>query len=323
MLSDLLFPIQKDLEKVNELIDRECQSVHSGLLRDLLAHVFAVRGKMLRPALVLCSSNLHHSRLEEKSILVATGIEILHTASLIHDDIIDHGVLRRGQQTVNQRWGIAEATLLGDWLLAKAFELITRSGNLQIIQEMPLLTSELTEGQFLEMELAQSGQSSEADYLRMIDLKTASVFRYACSFGVHLSTGGDQAAGNLREFGTHFGVLFQILDDLIDILSLTVEAGKSTSMDLLNGMKTLPILRGLKLEKRFPDPLLSRAIQDQDPKFFRNSLPNYLEELGVVEECKTLARDHASKASSFLLKAPASKYRDILSQLQTFTLGQV
>ncbi len=324
MLTDLLSPVSKDLEQVNTLIDQECQSVHSSLLRDLLVHVFSVRGKMLRPALVLCSSRLYDPESKPESILVAAGIEILHTASLIHDDIIDQGAMRRGQETVNKRWGIPEATLAGDWLLAKSFELMTRSGNLSIIQEMPQLTGELTEGQFLEMELAQAQQGSQAAYLKMIDLKTASVFRYGCSFGVHLSAHASQnVVEDLKQFGTYFGAVFQILDDLIDILTQSDEAGKSTSMDLQNGMRTLPVLKALEIEKRSSSQLLSQAIEEDDREFLTLGLAAYLAELGVVDECKTIACDYARKATSFLDQAPPSKFRDVLSQLQDFTLAQV
>jgi octaprenyl-diphosphate synthase len=322
MLKTILEPLKADLDRVNECIERECHCAHSELLKSLLKHTFSVRGKLLRPAIALCSAHITGGCSDDRPILIAAGLEILHTASLVHDDIIDNGSYRRGQTTVNEAWGVGEATLLGDWLLAKSFDLMVRTEHPGIIHGMTVLTEELTEGQFLEMELS-SKRPSERDYLKMIDLKTSSLFRRACSFGAMLATKDPLIHNQLLGFGSSFGLYFQIIDDLLDVLKAPQEILKSSQLDIKNGLKTLPILKGLEIELRLNKTILHNALENGVDTSFLKSLPDYLNELGVVQMCLKEAARHRDRCTQYLDNFPSSRYKILLLSLLDLIQDQI
>ena len=322
MLDTILEPLKADLDKVNECIEQECHCTHSELLKSLLEHTFSVRGKLLRPAIALCSAHINGECSDERPILIAAGLEILHTASLVHDDIIDNGSFRRGQTTVNEAWGIGAATLLGDWLLAKSFDLMVRTEHPGIIHGMTVLTEELTEGQFLEMELS-SQRPSEKEYFKMIDLKTSSIFRRACSFGALLATSDPLIHEQLLGFGSSFGLYFQIIDDLLDVLKEPQEIHKSSQLDIQNGLKTLPILKGLEIELKLNRTHLQDALKNGFEASFLKSLPDYLKELGAVESCLKEAALHRDRCTQFLESFPSSRYKVLLLSLLDLIQTQI
>jgi|GEM_PF-854892 len=311
---------------LNALIDKECQASTSPLLKELLSHTFKVRGKMLRPLFTFSlAQTLGLDSKSENVLNVAAGLEILHTASLVHDDIIDNGEIRRGQATVNKKWGIGEATLLGDWLLAKSFELMTRTRNFELIHAMTLLTSELTEGQFLENESNQNQEYPEEVYLQMIDLKTSSMFRWAGGFVSYLKAGASdqKLTEQMKHLGTSFGAAFQVVDDLIDLLQKEEEAQKTTQLDLLNGTKTLPVLRALKLERETGKSTLSLCLNSRDFGSLNMGLEAYLREMGVLESCFNLANNYIQDCKNILSEFPDSVGRSTLLSLCELTLSQV
>lgn len=320
-LNLVIEPVNKYLEQVTALITQECRTVNSDYLQELLEYIFQMHGKLLRPALVFSTAAISNNEPDQQAIWIAAGLEILHTASLVHDDIIDGGTLRRGQRTIHTQFGVGEATLLGDWLLAKSFELMTRTENSKIIHGMTMLTSELTEGQFLEMEAQRGRPYDESNYMRMIDLKTASIFRYACQFACLCVPDIRHKANQMLSFGTNFGIMFQIIDDLIDLYQKDEKALKSTGVDLLNGLITLPIFRALDFEKNKSIKPLHEALTNRNLDFIQHELPNYLKTSGVVRDCLTVAQKYADCSLEYL--QGSSKGEQILTQLVEFTMDQV
>ena len=319
-LNEITKPISKDLAKVNAIIDEECHSVNSIYLQELLRYTFRVRGKLLRPTLAISTSRISTQNCPQEVLWIAAGLEVLHTASLVHDDIIDQGLVRRGQATIHKEYGIAEATLLGDWLLAKSFELMTRVGNPVISHEMTILTSELTEGQFLEMEASRGKNYDQSSYMRMIDLKTASIFRYACKFACLSTPGLQNEALEMHEFGTNFGIMFQIIDDLIDLFQEDEEALKSTGRDLLNGLTTLPIFMALQVEESDLQRPLLNALRNKDMEYIQNQLPRTLVSTGVYDKCVKIATEYGAKSLDYLPTQESGGR--ILKELVNFTLNQ-
>ena len=321
-LQNIFLPIQQDLELVNLKISKECQNVHSHLLEELLAHTFSVRGKLLRPAITICAAALSGGTRDERAILIASGLEILHTASLVHDDIIDGGTIRRGKPTINHAWGLGEATLLGDWLLAKAFDLMVQTSVMEIIHGMTLLTEELTEGQFLEMEISRR-EGSEPEYFKMIDLKTSSIFRSACTFGGLLASKDKTSLKKLADFGTFFGLYFQIVDDLLDVLKEPEETLKTSGVDLGNGLKTLPILRGLHLESLVGNEHLKRLLHSANESDHRFDLGDYLMRVGAIKSCLETAKHYREKCDQILISFPDSAHKTLLQSLLQLIENQV
>lgn len=321
-LKNIFLPIQRDLDLVNVKISAECQNVHSALLKELLEHTFSVRGKLLRPAITICAASLSAGSIDNRSILIASGLEILHTASLVHDDIIDGGTIRRGMPTINHAWGLGEATLLGDWLLAKAFDLMVQTSEIEIIHGMTLLTEELTEGQFLEMEISRR-EGSEAQYFKMIDLKTSSIFRSACLFGGLLGSKDNEILKRLADFGTFFGLYFQIIDDLLDVLKNPEETLKTSGIDLSNGLKTLPILRGLALERDKGEESLKKILAGAKHVVPEFDLRKYLMEFGAIDSCLKTARLYKNKCEEILTFFPHSDHKKLLGSLLELIENQV
>ena len=319
-LNEITKTISKDLAKVNAIIDEECHSVNSTYLQELLKYTFRVRGKLLRPTLAISTSGIGGHSCPQEVLWIAAGLEVLHTASLVHDDIIDQGLVRRGQATIHKEYGIGEATLLGDWLLAKSFELMTRVGNPIISHEMTILTSELTEGQFLEMEASRGKYYDQSSYMRMIDLKTASIFRYACKFACLSTPGLQNQAIQMNKFGTNFGIMFQIIDDLIDLFQKDQEALKSTGRDLLNGLTTLPIFMALQIEENQVEKPLRNALEKKDIKYIQNQLPRTLINTGVYDQCVQVASEYGFKSLDYLPTQESGGR--ILEKLVKFTLSQ-
>tara|TARA_Y100000589_G_scaffold278655_1_gene274219 strand:+ start:448 stop:1443 length:996 start_codon:yes stop_codon:yes gene_type:complete len=319
-LKKIIQPIFTSLCEVNDIIDKECSSVNSKYLQELLSYTFRVRGKLLRPTLAISTAGIGRQRCTQEVLWIAAGLEILHTASLVHDDIIDKGLIRRGQATVHTKYGIGEATLLGDWLLAKSFELMTRVGNPVISHEMTILTSELTEGQFLEMEASSGRYYDESSYMRMIDLKTASIFRYACKFACLSTPGLEDKAEQMHQFGTNFGIMFQIIDDLIDLFQKDQEALKTTGRDLLNGLTTLPIFIALRNEENQVNKPLKDALKQKNMEYIQNELPKNLIQSGVFKQCINVAEQYATKSLNCLPREEVGGR--ILEELVQFTLSQ-
>ncbi len=316
-MSQLSSGFESEIAQSVSLIQAECSSVNSLYLKDLLNYVFSVQGKMMRPLMTYAAAHLRPNPNRESALLIATGLEVLHTASLVHDDIMDQGQTRRGLVTINVRNGIGPATLLGDWLLAKSFELITRVGDKRVIHGITVLTSELTEGQFLELEMASQKEVTESEYLKMIALKTGSIFRYCCRFGSYCNPNAlAEDADHLDLFGQHFGLMFQIIDDLIDIFQSEQEAGKTTGVDLQNHLRTLPLILGLKREGK--QGLLSRIASGEIPS--RDHLRRHLMDLGVIQECLTRASDSGHRALEILASFDQGRARKILEQMVEMTL---
>jgi octaprenyl-diphosphate synthase len=323
-MQNIFNSLQKDLNKVIKIMDSELKGSENSFLSALLSHLNQSRGKLLRPSLAICSARLRGEPASNFYLHIAAALEILHTASLVHDDIIDRAELRRGVPSICHRYGNGEAVLLGDWLLAKSFTMITAIENINILKDSSQLFSELTEGQFMEMNFKNQKSVTENDYLRMIDLKTSSVFRWACSGAVHCNPDfSAEDAGKLKIFGSCFGALFQITDDIIDIKSNRENAGKNTGYDLKNGLITLPVIKGLQIEKDRGENHLKKAIETRNEDFFQTKLADYLEENGALTACRQKSLELRNQAFESLSGFPDSPQKETLKNCTDFALNQI
>jgi len=238
LLEAALAPIQQDLAVVSERL----LSQLSDPLSRRVAYLITAGGKRLRPALVLLAGRCGKSPSREALIDTATAVELIHTATLIHDDIIDQSQLRRQQPTFHHRWGTERAVLTGDYLYATAFTLLTQLRTPFVMRVMADVCQQLSQGELLEVEARFRVDVTEAEYLQIIRQKTASLISGCCQCGAFLGGCSPEAVERLAAFGVNYGLAFQIIDDCLDLTGDPRQLGKSIHADLDKGAMSLPII---------------------------------------------------------------------------------
>ena len=238
LLSQIQAPLEKELEQIQIRID---SLLYSDLesINEVIVHLFSKSGKMIRPTLLLLSADRKRAT-HNDLISCGAAIEVIHTASLVHDDSIDKSDYRRGIQTLNSKWDHKTSVIIGDYLLAQAFEEITRLDNIEIIRELSAACLSLARGEMRQMAMDGDLRVTEGDYFDFIREKTGSLFGAACAVASLLGQGADRSL--FREFGMLFGMIFQITDDLLDYIGSSGEIGKPTGMDIRERKMTLPLI---------------------------------------------------------------------------------
>ena len=244
---DTLRQIRTGLEEALRAYDRkftDSLSAEQDLLNDVLRYISAKRGKQLRPILVLEAARLCNC-ITDKTISTAVALELLHTASLVHDDVVDDSPTRRGQEAVHAHWSNKVAVLAGDYMLAKVIGLIAEVRNTKILGIISDLGRSLSSGEILQLHKNQSMWIDEAQYIRIIEQKTARLFAACCEAGAESAAGSQRQVSALREFGNQLGLCFQIKDDVLDY-SDSEDLGKPTMNDIRDGKATLPLIISLQ-----------------------------------------------------------------------------
>ncbi len=220
-LTDLIRP---DLERVNALILERMQSPVS-LIPQLAGHIIAAGGKRLRPMLTLAASRMCGYR-GDRHFALAAAVEFIHTATLLHDDVVDASDLRRGLATANAVWGNKPSVLVGDFLFSRAFQLMVEDGSLKVLEILSRASAVIAEGEVLQLITSNDIGTTEEDYLRVIDAKTAELFAAASRIGGVLGERSDTEERALEAYGRNLGVAFQLIDDVLDYAAHEVELGK-------------------------------------------------------------------------------------------------
>ena len=304
----------EDMRRIeNLLMSTAAASVHP-LVSESSTHLIKAGGKRLRPALVaICSRAGEPGR--RATLQAAAGIELIHLASLYHDDVIDETETRRGVPTAHSKWGVEVAVLAGDFLFATGCALGAQAGG-----EVPLLIAaalaEVCEGQIVETESVGDPRRSVAEYFETIKRKTAALFRASCELGV-VTSGADEAVRpHLARFGEKLGIAFQLVDDLLDLFGDPEVTGKAPGTDLREGVFTLPVL--LATER---DPQLIAALQEHERSL--DTVMPVLHSTGAVDESLAIARRYAEEARAELAAVPSGEWRDALEAIVRGILDQV
>src|SRR5271169_4250783 len=275
--------LKSDLERVNRLI---VQRMHSpvGLIPQLAGHIVAGGGKRLRPMLTLGCARLCGYR-GGRHIALAAAVEFIHTATLLHDDVVDASDLRRGRDTANAVWGNKPAVLVGDFLFSRSFELMVADGSLRILEILSRASAVIAEGEVMQLMTTGNTATTEADYLAVIQSKTAELFAAASRIGAVLAGRSTDEEEALDHFGRSLGTAFQLIDDMLDFSARQSELGKSVGDDFRDGKITLPILiafaRGDAEERAF----WRRTLEEgrQEPGDFERAI-RLLERRGALDE---------------------------------------
>lgn len=242
-----------DMAEVNETILDRMQSPVS-LIPELAGHLISSGGKRLRPMLTLASAKLIGYE-GKRHIGLATAVEFIHTATLLHDDVVDESTLRRGKKTANLIWGNQPTVLVGDFLFSRAFELMVGSDSLRVLKILSHASSVITEGEVLQLTTANDLTTTEEKYLEVISAKTAVLFAAACEVSGVIADKGEDVISALEAYGRYLGIAFQLIDDALDYSSLQATMGKNVGDDFREGKITLPVIlayrRGSEEEREF------------------------------------------------------------------------
>jgi octaprenyl-diphosphate synthase len=310
-----------DLAAVESEIRREIASP-VGLIQEMGAYIAGAGGKRLRPILLLLAARLsgYHG---PRAVRLACGVELLHTATLIHDDVVDEAPLRRGQPSANAQWGDDASVLVGDHLYSKSFALLVRDNDRAIMETLARATVSMTEAEVYQLQLKRSGLTSEADYVRIITQKTASFMSACCRIGALLGEVPSEQLEALTRYGLDIGVAFQMSDDSLDFVADERRLGKAIAADLREGKRTLPLITMLQRVReadaeRVRAMLRRRALAPAEIDEIRRLV---LEHDGVeyaLERAHAYARDAKRDLEAF----PPSEERELLTLVADFVVDR-
>ena len=304
-------PVQDRLQDVGESLTGMAAD-RFPYLSTLLDHIFATPGKRVRPALTLLASNFHDHD-ERITHAMATAVELLHIATLIHDDTVDDSDLRRGRATVSNLWGGNAAVLVGDYLFAASATFVCDTVDVRVIKRFAETIMKLSAGELQEMSVSFSPDQSMETYLERIYNKTASLFTTAGESGALLSGASDANVMALKDYSCNLGMAFQIVDDILDFDGTEEEFGKPVGNDLLHGIITLPTLLAMR---RHPNStLISDFFRNREDTGLLQEAISFIRDGSIIEEAYQVAKEYSSKSSEALSTIPANPSRDALEEL--------
>ena len=318
----ILSVIANELQQVEIEFERQARS-NVQVIDYLGEYLRASGGKRVRPALTILSNySVGGDGARYNSIRMATVMEFLHTATLVHDDIIDHADTRRNRPTVNALYGNETAVLMGDWLYMSAFETSLAERSLPILDILTRVTRKMTEGELLQLTLLGKSEITEEQYLDVLNRKTAYLFSASCEIGGILGGAENSQQVALREYGLNLGTAFQLVDDLLDFTSSEEVLGKAAGADLLGGKVTLPLIYLMESEPSMREAIRGILRTRDYTEFSRLDLINALASSGSLDRARALADAYAEGARSALECLPDSPYRQSLQALPTYVLDR-
>jgi len=306
-----------ELQAVNRLILERMQSPVA-LIPQLAGHIIAAGGKRLRPMLTLASARLCGYE-GERQIALAACVEFIHTATLLHDDVVDQSDLRRGLSTANALWGNQPSVLVGDFLFSRAFQLMVADGSLKVLKILSDASAIIAEGEVHQLLTANDTSTTEDDYLQVIGAKTAALFAAACRIGAVVADRPEIEEAALETYGRNFGIAFQLVDDVLDFSARQIELGKTVGDDFREGKITLPVIlayrRGDATEQAFWRRCLEEVDQRDDDLDHAIALLNRHQ---ALDEAMARARAYGTEARHALDVFPPSPMRQVLTDLIDF-----
>ena len=317
-LKTLLAPIAGDMKRVDAII-RERLASEVALINQIGAHIVSAGGKRMRPALVLLSARALGCRDESAPAQLAAVIEFIHTATLLHDDVVDHADRRRGQKTANAVWGNPGAVLSGDFLYSRSFQMMVDVDRMAVMRLMADTTNAIAEGEVLQLMNAGDPEVTEARYLRVIELKTARLFQAAAQLGAIVAEAGEAVQQQMARYGHELGMAFQIEDDLLDYKASPEESGKNLGTDLAEGKPTLPLIHALKHGSKAQAGMIREALREGRIDRLAEVLAA-VESTGGLAYSSALAARHADAAISALGDFPDSPFKDALTGVARFAV---
>ncbi len=301
--------VREELEAVNELIVKNLAS-DVGLVENIGHYIVEAGGKRLRPTLALLAAQAAGYKGEDH-IRFAAVVEFIHTATLLHDDVVDLSALRRGRPTANAEFGNASSVLVGDFLYSRAFQLMVAMGDMGIMEDMANTTNQIAAGEVLQLVRAGDPETSEANYLDVIRRKTAILFASACYGGGLLSQAPVALADQLRDYGMNVGIAFQVIDDVLDYEGDPAVMGKNVGDDLNEGKPTLPLIHTLQQGNAAEKEIVTHAIREKTAEHI-DQVVAAVHRNGSLDYARGLASDYQQSALASLQDLPDSDAKNAL-----------
>lgn len=308
-----------DMAAVNQLIHSRLSS-EVALINQMGHYIVNSGGKRLRPLLVLLSARAVDYQ-GTQHVDLAAIIEFIHTATLLHDDVVDASEMRRGKETANAVWGNEASVLVGDFLYSRAFQMMVEVGDMRVMEIMSTATNVIAEGEVLQLLNCGDASTTEARYLEVIHFKTAKLFEAACQLGAVIS-GSDAATEKaMADYGMYIGTAFQLIDDVLDYSATSEEMGKNIGDDLAEGKPTLPLIYAM----RKGSPAEAAVIRDAIENGGRDNIDAVIETIhsnGALTYTADAARIEAEKAADAIKGLPSSPYRDAMLTLAEYSINR-
>ncbi len=318
-LSEIRGPVAADLRAVDALILRRLQS-DVALINQIGHYIVNSGGKRLRPLGVLLSARAC-GYVGDRHIDLAAVIEFIHTATLLHDDVVDGSDQRRHRNTANAVWGNAASVLVGDFLYSRSFEMMVDVGSMRVMDILSHATSRISEGEVLQLLNCNDADTTEARYLEVIERKTATLFQAGTRIGAVLAAAPPDIETALADYGRHLGVAFQLVDDALDYRAKGEELGKNLGDDLAEGKPTLPVIRALAVGTPEQRALLREAIEKGGRERIAE-VAAIIDSTGGIEYTISLARRHAASAKQAVALLPESAQRASLEMMVDFAVAR-
>ena len=321
-------PTPIDFDSIKNLTIFESKAIDQLIVNELSSDVVLINqmghyivgngGKRLRPMLLLLAAKALGG-VDSKHLIMAAVIEFIHTATLLHDDVVDESDLRRGKESANAVWGNAASVLVGDYLYSRAFEMMVRTGNMRVMEILSKTTTAIAEGEVLQLLNCNNPETTEAKYLEVIARKTAILFSAATRLSAVIAGSSLETEENLARYGQHLGIAFQLIDDALDYTATTEELGKNLGDDLAEGKPTLPLIYAIQNGTESEAGIIIDAIKNGNRDAF-NEVYTVVQRTQAIAYTEQRANEEAQKAIDALSVLPDSEYKDALTLLAKFSV---
>jgi Geranylgeranyl pyrophosphate synthase len=310
-----------DMDRVNQLILAKAGS-DVEMIPEVANHLISSGGKRLRPMLTLAAAQMFDYA-GEGHVKLATSVEFMHTATLLHDDVVDESDMRRGKKTARMIWGNQASVLVGDFLLGQAFKMMVEVGSLEALDVLSSAAAIIAEGEVLQLSVAKNMETTEDDYLAVIRAKTAALFSAACEVGPIVAGAGKAERNALRSYGINLGLAFQLIDDVLDYGGSSADLGKNVGDDFREGKITLPVVlayrRGTEAERAFWREAIESG-QNDDAALERAM--GLISKYGSLRDTVARAEHYAAIARDALAPLPETPHKDALLEVIGFCLSR-
>ena len=312
----LLAPIADDMKAVDDVIRSELSSPVPRM-QEISRYITEAGGKRMRPALLvlICRALGYEGTLHQ---YLGACIELLHTATLMHDDVVDESDMRRGRPTANARWGNGAAVLVGDFLYTRSFQMMVRAGNLRVMEALADAANRLSEGEVFQMSNARNPDATEAQYFAVIERKTACLFEAAARMASAVADAGADEEAAVAEYALALGNAFQIADDILDYAGDAASLGKNLGADLREGKMTLPLIYARACATDADRALIDEAVRTGEGDF--DKISRIVIGSDALDRCRTRAEAELERGRKAILKIPPSIFRESLIELLSFVV---
>ena len=311
--------VADDMEGVNAVIRRYLYS-DIVLISQIVNYIVDSGGKRLRPLLaLLCARACGYTG--DKHLLVAAITEFIHTATLLHDDVVDNSSMRRGQETANLIWGNESSILVGDFVFSRSFEMMIDVGEMRVMEILARASNTIAEGEVMQLLNCNDPESTEEDYMVVIQSKTAKLFEAACQLGAVLARQPPETEKACALYGAHIGTAFQLKDDVLDYQSSPEETGKNLGEDLTEGRPTLPLIHALRHSDSATAGLIRDTILHGGTRHMREIMAA-IYATGAIDHTLKAAQRHAQVARQHIENLPDNDYRNALIGLTGFAISR-